>query len=155
MSGASGAADRPGAAGVSVSGASGAPGAPGLVEAAAVEWHGAPEDSATAFAPGSVHVVPLRFGSGVRMKILEAWARGIPVVSTPEGAAGLAARDGQELLVARDAPTFTAALARLRTDPALRAALTAAGRSALRQRHDPAATTRSLIALYAEVLAER
>ncbi|MBV8201808.1 MAG: glycosyltransferase, partial [Acidobacteria bacterium] len=118
-----------------------------------VTWHAAPADSAAAFARGSIHAVPLRFGSGVRMKVLEAWARGVPVVATPEGAAGLEASDGVELLVARDAAEFAAAFSRLRAEPGLAAALAAGGRAALRRRHDPAAVAKRLLRLYGEVLA--
>jgi glycosyltransferase involved in cell wall biosynthesis len=118
-----------------------------------ITWHAAPADSAAAFACGSIHAVPLRFGSGVRMKVLEAWARGVPVVATPEGAAGLEAVDGVELLVARDAAEFAAAFRRLREEPGLAAALAAGGRAALRRRHDPVTVARRLLALYAEVLA--
>ncbi len=122
---------------------------------AAVRWHGAPADSTAAFAAGSIHVVPLRIGSGVRMKVLEAWARGVPVVSTAEGAAGLGAVDGVELLLARDGPSFAAALRRLRDEPGLAAALVRGGREALRARHDPAAAARSLLAVYSGVLTRR
>ena len=120
-----------------------------------VTWHAAPADSAAAFASGSIHVVPLRFGSGVRMKVLEAWARGVPVVATPEGAAGLEAAGGIELLVARDAAEFAGACRRLREEPGLAAALAAGGRAALRRRHDPATVARRLLGLYEEVLAAR
>jgi hypothetical protein len=118
-----------------------------------ITWHGTPADSAAAFAAGSIHAVPLRFGSGVRIKVLEAWARGIPVVATPEGAAGLDATDGVELLVARDAAEFTAAFRRLCDEPGLAAALVAGGRAALRRRHDPPTIARRLLAIYAEALA--
>jgi hypothetical protein len=121
--------------------------------ASGITWHGSPPDSAAAFASGSIHAVPLRIGSGVRMKVLEAWARGVPVVATPEGAAGLEAADGVELLVARDAPGFAAAFSRLREEPGLAAALAVAGRAALGRRHDPAAVARRLLELYAEVVA--
>jgi glycosyltransferase involved in cell wall biosynthesis len=127
--------------------------APRHEAAAAVRWHGPPADSAAAFAAGSVHVVPLRIGSGVRMKVLEAWARGVPVVSTPEGAAGLGAADGAELLLARDGPSFAAAFRRLREEPGLAATLVRGGRDALRGRHDPADVARRLLAVYDQVLA--
>jgi hypothetical protein len=115
-------------------------------------WHGAPADSAAVFASGSIHVVPLRFGSGVRMKVLESWARGVPVVATPEGAAGLEATDGVDLLVAKDAAGFIAAFRRLAAEPQLPEALVRAGRAALRRRHDPAAVARSLLDLYASLI---
>ena len=50
------------------------------------------------YEPGTVLIVPLLGGSGTRVKILEAWSLGVPVIATPKGAAGLGARDGVELL---------------------------------------------------------
>jgi glycosyltransferase involved in cell wall biosynthesis len=117
--------------------------------------HAAPTDSREVFAPGAVLVVPLRVASGVRMKILEAWARGVPVVATPEAAAGLEALDGGELLLFRDAAELTAALRRLASEPALARALVAAGRAALRSRHDPATIASRLASVYRRVAAER
>ncbi|MEM9904420.1 MAG: glycosyltransferase family 4 protein [Cyanobacteria bacterium P01_D01_bin.44] len=48
-------------------------------------------------AMASIMVVPLQSGSGTRLKLLEAFAAGCPVVSTPKGAEGLAVQDGQQL----------------------------------------------------------
>jgi glycosyltransferase involved in cell wall biosynthesis len=50
-------------------------------------------------AAASLMVVPLRQGGGTRLKILEAFAAGCPVVSTAKGAEGLKARDGEHLLI--------------------------------------------------------
>jgi len=108
-------------------------------------WHGAPSDSRQAFAPGAVFAVPLRVGSGVRMKILEAWSRGVPVLATPEAASGLAATDGEELLLAGDRQGFAGAVGRLQSEPGLRDALVARGRGALRARHDPGAVAAALV----------
>jgi glycosyltransferase involved in cell wall biosynthesis len=113
-----------------------------------VTVHPAPADSRLAFAAGSVLVVPLLAGSGLRMKILEAWARGVPVVATPEAAAGLPVVDGGELLLVRRPEEFAAALARLQADPALGAALTAAGRAVLAARFAPRGVARQLLELY-------
>jgi hypothetical protein len=118
---------------------------------AGITVHPAPGDSGDAFPARSILAVPLRIASGVRMKILEAWARGVPVVGTPEAVSGLGAEDGRELLVARDAAAFAAALVRLQREPTLARSLVAAGRTALRERHDPAAVTARLVAVYAEV----
>ena len=115
--------------------------------------HPAPRDSATVFAPGSVLAVPLRIASGVRMKILEAWARGIPVVATPQAAAGLEAKHGGEVLVADDAAGFAAAIARLAAEPAMRERMVAAGRAALVRNHDPACVARALAAVYGQAAA--
>jgi glycosyltransferase involved in cell wall biosynthesis len=123
--------------------------------ASGVHRHPAPADSATAFARGSIHAVPLRFGSGVRMKVLEAWARGVPVVATPEAVAGLAVEEGREALVAREPAALAAAIARLHHEPGLARSLVEAGRRALRLRHDPEQTTRRLLAAYEGVLGRR
>jgi len=64
--------------------------------------------------------VPLRSGSGTRVKMLEAFAHRIPVVSTTVGAEGLGAEDGRHLLVADDPVGFAAACARLLDDVELR-----------------------------------
>jgi glycosyltransferase involved in cell wall biosynthesis len=119
---------------------------------ARVNLHPAPRDSAEAFRPGSVLAVPLRIASGVRMKVLEAWSRDVPVVATPAALAGLEVVDGREALVAADAPAFAGALARLHREPGLAARLVEAGRRARRERHDPARVTAELIAAYERAL---
>ncbi len=114
--------------------------------------HPPPRDSAEAFAPGSVLAVPLRIGSGVRIKVLEAWARGVPVVGTPAALAGLEVEDGREALVAGDGQAFAAALGRVAREPGLAARLVVEGRRARRERHDPARFAAELLAAYEEVL---
>jgi len=66
----------------------------------------------------AVLAVPLRAGSGTRIKILEAMGAGLPVVSTPVGAAGLGAHAGRELELARRPADFAARLARHLLAPA-------------------------------------
>jgi polysaccharide biosynthesis protein PslH len=58
------------------------------------------EDSIAELARARVAVAPMLSGSGTRVKILEAWAAGLPVVSTAIGAEGLDARDGHHLMLA-------------------------------------------------------
>jgi glycosyltransferase involved in cell wall biosynthesis len=65
-------------------------------------------------------VVPIRFGSGTRVKILEAFAQRVPVVSTTLGAEGLDAQDGEHLLIGDSPDSIAAACARLLTDSQLR-----------------------------------
>ena len=68
-------------------------------------------------AVADVVAVPIRFGSGTRVKILEAFAHGVPVVSTRLGAEGLDVIDGQHVLIAEEAESFARACLRLRDDP--------------------------------------
>ncbi|RMH17788.1 MAG: glycosyltransferase [Acidobacteria bacterium] len=119
---------------------------------ASIVVHPPPADSRQAFAPGSVLVVPLRVASGVRMKILEAWARGVPVVATPEAARGLDAEDGRQLLLAATAEQLARALERLRREPALAGALVREGREILRRRHALPLVAGALMRLWTETL---
>jgi glycosyltransferase involved in cell wall biosynthesis len=112
----------------------------------------APADGRELFAEGAVLVVPLHVASGVRMKILEAWARGVPVVSTPAGEQGLDATDGHELLLARDPESFALALRRLHAEPGLAELVIAAGRRRLAAHHEPGAVATRLTEVYARAL---
>lgn len=83
-----------------------------------------------------VVIVPLRAGSGMRVKILEAFARGIPVVSTPIGVEGIDAKAPDHLLVGETAEDFAGAVVRVLTEPAEAARLGAAGRALVEARYD-------------------
>ncbi|MGA3149847.1 MAG: glycosyltransferase, partial [Acidimicrobiales bacterium] len=80
-------------------------------------------DIAAELARADVVVVPVRYGSGTRLKILEAFAQRVPVVSTPLGAEGLGAVDGVQLLLGDTAPDLARACARLLHEPGLREAV--------------------------------
>jgi glycosyltransferase involved in cell wall biosynthesis len=95
---------------------------------ARIEVTGPVEDALPELARCRVAVVPLLAGSGTRLKILEAWAAGLPVVSTTIGAEGLGASDGEHLLIADDAPSFARAVTRVLTCTELRTKLGKAGR---------------------------
>lgn len=83
---------------------------------------------------GSLFIVPMRVGGGTRLKIFEAMAMGIPVVSTSIGAEGLPLDDG-ETIVLRDEPAdFAAAVIELLGDDASRVALGAAAMDLVRSR---------------------
>jgi len=63
--------------------------------------------------------IPLRAGSGTRIKILEAWAGGVPVIASRIAAEGLPYRDGEDLIIAEEPGEFARALVRLWRDRAL------------------------------------
>ena len=93
-----------------------------------VEITGAVADAMAEIERSKIAVVPLLSGSGTRVKILEAWAAGTPVVSTRIGAEGLPGRDGEHFLLADSPADFAAAIRQLLQDEALAATLSAAGR---------------------------
>ena len=74
-------------------------------------------------------VVPLFSGGGMRVKILDAWLWGLPIVSTPLGAEGIDLRDGENILLAADPASFAEATVRLLTDPTLNHRLRTQGRA--------------------------
>ena len=76
-------------------------------------------DTRPHWAAAAVAVVPLLAGGGTRLKILEAAACGVPVVSTPIGAEGLALAPDAEIRLREDAGEFADAVAELLADPAL------------------------------------
>jgi len=86
-------------------------------------------------ARADVVAVPIRFGSGTRLKILEAFAHGRPVVSTHLGAEGLGAIDGEHALLADDLDGFAAACLRIHRDPALADRLVEAASALWEQRY--------------------
>jgi glycosyltransferase involved in cell wall biosynthesis len=84
-------------------------------------------DIATELAQADIVVVPIRYGSGTRVKILEAFAHRIPVVSTTLGAEGLGAVDGVHLLIGDTAPALAESCARLLGDVRLRESVASGG----------------------------
>ncbi|MEW5718933.1 MAG: glycosyltransferase [Chloroflexota bacterium] len=93
-------------------------------------------------------IVPLRSASGMRVKILEAWARGIPVVSTTVGYEGLDAKPGEHLLAGDTPRDFADAVLRLLRDPDLRERLAAAGRRLVEEKYDWRVACKGLDAIY-------
>ncbi|MFI5048012.1 MAG: glycosyltransferase [Acidimicrobiia bacterium] len=83
-----------------------------------------------------VVVVPLRLGSGTRIKVLEALAECTPVVSTTIGCDGLGLIDGEHVLIADDPAAFAAACARVLDDAALRARLVEHGYRLVAEKFD-------------------
>lgn len=83
----------------------------------------------------SVYIVPLRIGSGTRLKIFEAMAMGKAVVSTTIGAEGLPVQSGRDIILADDAAEFANAIVALLQDPIRRGELGRAARQLVEQKH--------------------
>jgi glycosyltransferase involved in cell wall biosynthesis len=75
------------------------------------------EDIGQEYRRAHVAIAPIRFGTGTRIKILEAMSYGCPVISTPEGWDGIAATPGADLVEARDVSEMAAAIDRMITEP--------------------------------------
>ena len=102
---------------------------------------GTVDDVRPYLAEAEATVVPLRVGGGTRIKIFEAMATGIPVVSTRIGAEGLPVTDHREILLADCPEDFAEAVGRLFRSAELRAQIGPAGESLVRQRFGWAAST--------------
>jgi glycosyltransferase involved in cell wall biosynthesis len=100
------------------------------------------------FERSAVLVVPLHSGSGMRVKILEAFARGIPVVSTTVGVEGIEAQPGEHLLVADRPEDFAAAVIRLLQHPDEAARLARAGRALVEAKYDWRTALAPLLQIY-------
>jgi polysaccharide biosynthesis protein PslH len=118
-----------------------------------VEVTGTVEDVRPYYRGALASVVPLRVGGGSRLKILEAMAAGVPVVSTRLGAEGIEARDGAEIMLAETAADFREALSRLASDEGLRRAIAAAAREFVRSRYDWSSVGAGLLKIYEGLLA--
>lgn len=68
------------------------------------------EDLSPLYRSASVAIAPIRFGSGTRLKILQAMAHGVPVVSTTLGAEGLDVYDGEHMMIADSPDNFCSAI---------------------------------------------
>jgi glycosyltransferase involved in cell wall biosynthesis len=99
-----------------------------------------------------VLVVPLRSGGGTRIKIFEAMAQGVPVVSTTIGAEGLPVRDGETILLADDPAAFAKAVGDLLESPVLREHLSDHARDLLVRDHSWTAVAETFIRLLDESL---
>ncbi|MCY3724488.1 MAG: glycosyltransferase family 4 protein [Candidatus Poribacteria bacterium] len=106
------------------------------------------------FAEATVFVVPLRIGSGTRLKILEALAMGKAIVSTSVGAEGLALKDGEEIFIADEPTVFADAVTRLLTDTPLRRRIGENGRARVERDYDWRSIGEKLHQLYIKILDE-
>ena len=94
-----------------------------------------PEDLSEVRRQASIAVAPMRAGSGTPIKVLEAMADGLPVVATPEAAAGLDGLQGDEVRIAGDSETFIRALRELLEQPAAGQEQVASAWAWLQQHH--------------------
>ncbi|HEX4135449.1 MAG TPA: glycosyltransferase [Bryobacteraceae bacterium] len=123
--------------------------------AGAIELLGFVEDIQPLFASCSVFVCPIRSGSGIRVKLLEAFASGIPVVSTAIGAEGLARVDGEFCALADDAPGFANKVIELLENCKLAHEMAARARQEVTQNWDMQVVTERLVGRYRDLIEQK
>jgi glycosyltransferase involved in cell wall biosynthesis len=113
-----------------------------------VHVHGYVPDAQPFWRNAAALAVPLLSGGGVRVKILEAMAMGVPVISTTIGCEGLDVRDGEHLLVADTPGAFARACAKVLQDKELAQHLTQNARQLILERYDAKIALRTLDSVY-------
>lgn len=101
-----------------------------------VEITGYVEDPTPYLEETAAFLVPLHAGGGMRVKILDAWCWGIPIVSTTVGAEGIDVYDGENILIGDDAAAFARAVVRVMKDPDLAQRLRDHGREWVGERYN-------------------
>jgi glycosyltransferase involved in cell wall biosynthesis len=117
-------------------------------EDASVQVTGYIEDTNVYLCDSAVFIVPLRAGGGMRVKILDAWARGIPIVSTTIGCEGIDVQPGVNILIADTPADFAQAVLRVIRDPALGKRLAENGRRWVETHYDWRQVYRGLDQVY-------
>jgi glycosyltransferase involved in cell wall biosynthesis len=100
----------------------------------------------------TIALAPVVYGSGMQIKVLEAFQTATPLVVTSVALRGLDVRHEEQVLIADTPADFSAAVLRLLADPALRARLGAAGRAYVQQNHNLITTTQHLVEIYQRVI---
>ena len=102
-------------------------------------------------AKADLAIVPIRYGGGTRLKILEAFAHRLPVVSTTAGAEGLRVDPGVHLMTADVAQDFADACQRALTDTSLRRTLVDAAEQRYLEQYEGSVVRRQVVQLACEV----
>jgi glycosyltransferase involved in cell wall biosynthesis len=109
---------------------------PAGLEGEGVEITGYAIDPRPYLAETAVFIVPLHAGGGMRVKILDAWCWGLPIVSTTIGAEGIDITPRQDILIADTAEAFAGAVIDVFKDRSLAERLGQYGRRTVREKYD-------------------
>jgi polysaccharide biosynthesis protein PslH len=123
----------------------GAPVAPATWKRPGITTVGFVDDVTTVYERSAAMVAPILGGTGVRVKLLEAFRYGVPVVTTPDGAAGLPIENAREAFVESGADAFALRVVELASSDDLRRRLRDGGYTFL-ERHNSLAQAQSVIA---------
>jgi glycosyltransferase involved in cell wall biosynthesis len=115
-------------------------------------WLGYVDDLGEYFASIDLLLVPLRFGAGLRIRIMEALAAAVPVIASSVAVANLGLTDGEQYREANAPADVAATVVELLDDPAAARALGARGRDWCRAQHGPDMVRPQRLAVIAELL---
>ncbi len=117
-----------------------------------VQVVGTVADTVAQFQSHRALAAPIRVGSGTRLKILEAFATGLPVITTTVGAEGITCEHEENCLIADEPGSFAEQLSRVLTDDSLCDALARAGRRLVVEHYDWNHTVDRIVECYQELL---
>jgi glycosyltransferase involved in cell wall biosynthesis len=100
----------------------------------------------------SIMLVPIKTGSGIRMKILYAMAQGVPVVSTSVGCEGIDVTDGVELLIANKAEGFVQSIAKICSDLDFTYNMVSKAQKFIKENYSQKSTVKQRVHFYGEIL---
>ncbi len=120
-----------------------------------VEVVGAVDEVEPELRAATLSVVPIRFGAGTRLKVVEAYANRLPVVSTTVGREGIDGVHGEHLMVADDAEGFAACCVELLRDPERRDPMAGAAAALYEERYRWSSIQERLRRLVSDVAASR
>jgi glycosyltransferase involved in cell wall biosynthesis len=126
-----------------------------LAEIPGVEVTGTVDDVRPYYRETLAAVIPLRVGGGSRLKILEAMAAGVAVVSTTLGAEGLDVEDGENILIADTSRDLSEAIITIAEDEERRKKLCAAGRALVFEQYDWSRLGAALFETYRNLYASK
>lgn len=112
-------------------------------------------DLREAVASAGIYVCPVQQGAGVKNKLLEAMAMGLPIVCYPESASGIDCIPGKHVLIARNPEMFASAVLWLLRNPHRGAEMAEAARSLVEEHNSWDSRSRAFEQIYQRVLAER
>jgi len=113
-----------------------------------VKYVGEVDDAFRFMHSGGVMVVPLLSGGGIRVRIIEAMALGLPVVTTSIGAEGLDVSDGSNILIADDPEVFSNAVTRLLENQSFFASMGKNARLFIEEKMDSSVLASQLLKFY-------
>ncbi|MGC5701057.1 glycosyltransferase [Pseudomonas sp. NFXW11] len=116
-----------------------------------IEWQGFVPDLRELQRRSALFFAPLRQGGGSKLKVLEAMAAGLPVVTTAQGSSGLQVENGRHYLGSEDPGALAQLLAEVLADPERLQRIGAAGRDYVRAEHDWSAAAAQLEAVYQQL----